>query len=549
MLVGTIVAIGVGANATPALASDGVEPVAPPELSVSETIPGAPEINALETAIEAAAEEPPIVVDTNLEGGDIDVSVRILSPETDPDATANEAGNAISEAFESDITADPVLPDTPPAGAGPSDDDTLDTNIAIRILSPGRNGSVQQQSGDADEEPAAPKPKQPTPDDAQSATRGAESADGAQRASQYHADNTQYQSEGIAIADTWAWDWYLTLDCDGNVTTTSSELGTPSSRDWNWNWTWDWTCGMDGASEKSGDALQKGFDSIASVSSSGAQTSAASGGPPTASSGASAASGAQPDPSGSRTPWLWTWSFDFCGRATTFSIPAGEQTDLEWTWNWTWAWACTSAEVVSSAPGGEGASGPAADEGTPSGELVLPSPLAIMLEQPLLEIPFETPTMVGPAGFEAPMSIAPVIPLGRTFPTGTGPEHAPASGPGRAPVSAPTLTTIAPVAADITTASPGSSQPERVRATKTRDREAAPRPARRLPQLPLGPSRRAAGSSTSSSGAAPGGGAAGGVAALTGLYVLAAPGLGRRLRVVRELSPHARAEAPRDRPG
>lgn len=103
---------------------------------------------------------------------------------------------------------------------------------------------------------------------------------------------------------------------------------------------------------------------------------------------------------------------------------------------------------------------------------------------------------------------------------------------------------------DLPTASPGSSQDERARPAKSHDhRDASPRPARRLPQLPLGPTRRLAGSATSSGGAASGGGAAAGVAALTGFYVLAAPGLGRRLKDVRELSPRARSEAPLDRPG
>ncbi len=425
-----MIAFGVSANPTPALASDAIEPIAPPELSVTEAIPPVPELEVDETALVADLEEPPIVIDADVEGGDIDVSVRVLSPENEPEAPLDNAAGAIPSAIEPDITADPVLPDAPPPVTEPIDDDTFDTNIAIRVLSPGRNGSVEQQSGPADDAAAVPTPDLAPAEGVESANPSDGLAETAESAPQYHDDNMQYQSDGIPNADPWVWEWYLALDCSGNVTSTSSELGSPASRDWDWNWTWDWTCGLDGASEESGDALQKGFASIASVSAPGGE--------------ASAATDEQPD--ATATPWLWTWSFDFCGRETTFSIQAGEQTNLEWTWDWTWAWACTSAEVVAPDSGGEGQSGTPADAGTPSGELELPAPLAIVIEQPLLHtIPFEaSPTVV----VVAPISIAPVIPLGRTLPTGTGPERAPASGPGRASAQAPAtvLIAVAPVA-------------------------------------------------------------------------------------------------------
>ena len=61
--------------------SDGIEPVPPPELSVTEAIPPVPELDVDEAAIMPDLEEPPIVIDANVEGGDIDVSVRVLSPE------------------------------------------------------------------------------------------------------------------------------------------------------------------------------------------------------------------------------------------------------------------------------------------------------------------------------------------------------------------------------------------------------------------------------------------------------------------------------------
>ena len=459
-----------GANATPALASDGVEPVPPPELAVTEAIPPLPELDVDETGVVPDLEEPPIVIDANVDGGDLDVSVRVLSPGADePEEAVEAASGVISDALEPDITADPVLPDAPPAAADPVDEDTFDTNVRIRVLSPGRNGSVSQGSGLANDEAAQPSPDEAPARDAEPAFALEDLAEIAEDSSQYHDDNTQYQSESIPDADPWVWDWYLALDCSGNVTSTSSEIGSPDSRDWDWNWTWDWTCGFDGASEESGDALQEGFASIASVSSSAGATGAGSG----TSTTTSQQSDQQSETTGA--PWLWTWTFNFCGRETTFSIEAGEDTFLEWAWDWTWAWACTSADADAPATGGEGPSGEAAETGTPSGELELPPPLEIVTDQPLLwRTLFAASPTVGP--FEAPISIAPVIPLGLTLPTGPGPEQAPASGPGRpsAP-AAPVPVATAPAAIDIATASPSAPRSDRARADEeSRPRSVAP---------------------------------------------------------------------------
>ncbi len=546
VLIGTIATLGVGANATPALASDGLEPVPPPELAVTEAIPPLPELDVDGTALVPDLEEPPIVIDANTDGGDIDVSVRVLSPGADEAEEAVEAASGvISDALDSDITADPVLP----AAADPIDEDTLDTNVRIRVLSPGRNGSVTQQSGLADHEAAQPRPDEAPAGEVDSAVEVEDRPETAADPSQYQDGNSQYQSDGIPEADRWVWDWYLALDCSGNVTSTSSETGSSDSRDWDWNWNWDWTCGLDGASEESGDALQGGLASIASVSSSAGATGAGTGTSTTTGQQSGQESGEQSEAVGA--PWLWTWTFNFCGRETTFSIEAGEDTFLEWAWDWTWAWACTSPEADPPVTGGKGPSGEAAETSTPSGELELPPPLEIVTDQRLLSGNlFAALPTVGPFVFDAPISIAPVIPLVPTLPTGPGPEQAPASGPGRPPVSAaPVSLATAPAAIDVATTLPSAPRSDRARPSKNRDSEASPRPARRLPELPLGPTRRAAGSSTSSSGSAPGGGGATSVAALTGFYALAAPGLGQRIRVVRELSPHARAEAPRDRPG
>ena len=362
-----------------------------------------PELEVDETALVPDLEELPIVVDADVDGGDIDVSVRVLSPENEPEAYVDAAANAISDAIEADITPESVLPDAPPRVTDPIADDTLDTNVTIRVLSPGRNGSVEQQSRLGEDDAAGRTPDLAPAEGAEAeGAEPANPADGlaetAESAPQYQADNMQYQSDGIPTPDPWVWEWYLALDCSGNVTSTSSEHGNPDSRDWDWKWTWDWTCGLDGASEESGDALQKGLASVASVTlpEREADAPAREADAPAREAGAApVATGEQPDASGG-TPWLWTWSFDFCGRETTFAIQAGEQTNLGWTWDWTWAWACTSAEVVAPESSGEGASGAAAGAGTPSGELGLPPPLAIMIEQPLLhQVPLGAVRAVG----------------------------------------------------------------------------------------------------------------------------------------------------------
>ena len=551
-VIGIAAALGVGANATPALASDGLDPAPLAEAVGAEGIPA---IGELEVDEAVPVPEPPIAIDTSIEDGDLDVSVRILSPAGDGvegpagdgvEAPVEAASDLISGALEPDITVDPVMPDASPAAADPVGQDIVNTNVSVRVLSPGDDGPVAQESGLAAAGPDDPRPDAAPADALERELTMEDLGEAPEDTPQYHGDNIQYQSDSIPDADPWVWEWHLALDCSGITTSTSSEIGDPDSRDWDWNWTWDWTCGFDGASEESGDALQEGFASVASVNGGTATASPAS-----PASEPITATGEQPG--ASAAPWLWTWTFNFCGRETTFSIEAGAQTSLQWTWDWTWAWACTSAEVVAPATGGEGPSGPAADTGAPSGTLELPPPLAIVtapfLAGPLLATPSPGTTLPWtPRVVVTPGPISAAIPLGLGPSTGSGPEHAPASGPGPPQAQAPAPVSTAG-AGDLATASPDSARDERARPTKSRDHDASPRPARRLPQLPLGPARRAAGSATSSGGAAPGGGAVSGFAALTGFYILAAPGLGRRLRDVRELSPHARAEAPLDRPG
>jgi hypothetical protein len=539
VLVGLISGVlAIAAETSPAFASDGVDPVPAPALVLDAEEPPAAdlELGTLEEQVlEPELEEPPIVIDTSAVGNEIDVSVRVLSP--DPDAvetSADTVADVISPAPEPDIAPDPAPVTAPSEPASLETSGLLNTNVSVRVLSPGRSAPVSQMAAAAAATHETLDDEGPTPGVADELLLPDDPAPVTEDSPQYHEEISQYQSEEIPQVDPWRWEWYLTLDCNGVTNSTWAEFGDPSSPSWEWIWDWNWDCGLDGASEASGDALERGLSSLASLSQPSSGTSGTS------------TPGADPD-EGSADPWQWTWTFDFCGHENTFSIGAGAQTALLWAWDWNWVWACT----VQPAIGGEGQSGTAADLGGGSVNSELPpTPLAVVTVVPLFFAEVSTaivPHLLVPfSGVE--LSVPAVIPLS-SAPSriGSGPVALPPAGPGRPSVSAaaPTHRTLGLGASGSTVSSDGD---ERARPQKTRDRDAtAPRPTR-LPRLPLGPARRAAGSS-SSGGTAPSGTGAGGFAALTALFVFAAPGLGRRLRDVRELSPRTRYEAPRDRPG
>lgn len=523
-------------EASPAFASDGVDPLAVPALVVDAEVPPVDlELGALvEQVPEPALEEPPIVIDTSEVGNQLDVSVRILSPEPAAVETpADTAADVISPVPGPDIAPDPAPTTAALEPEGLETSSPLNTTISVRVLSPGRSAPVSQMTTAAaaldeaipGEDPALGAAGQfLVPDDP---------APAREDSSQYHDQISQYQSEGIPQVDSWRWEWYLTLDCSGVTSSAWTEFGDPSSENWEWIWNWNWDCGLDGASEASGDALEQGFASIAALSEPASSTTGGS---------TRAADPAQ----GSAEPWQWAWTFDFCGHENSFSIGAGAQSALLWTWDWNWVWACTAQPAT----GGEGQSGTTADQGAGSGTSELaPTPLAVVIVVPLIFAEVSTaivPHLLVPlSGVE--LSVPAVIPLSPASPRiGSGPVALPPAGPGRPSVSAaaPTHRTLELGASGSTVSSDGA---ERARPRRTHRREAAPRPGR-PPLLPSGPARRAAGS-TSSGGTAPSGTGAGGFAALTALYVFAAPGLGRRLRDVRELSPRTRYEAPHDRPG
>ena len=121
------------------------------------------------------------------------------------------------------------------------------TNVSVRVLSPGDNGAVDQDN-------SATVPSSEPADDAASSSGSAQGTGGQPSdSSQYHDRNSQYQSADItdntqeessdttSLIEPWNWTWELSV-CDGDATSISTESGSKESRDWTWNWIWNWSC-------------------------------------------------------------------------------------------------------------------------------------------------------------------------------------------------------------------------------------------------------------------------------------------------------------------
>jgi hypothetical protein len=361
----TTVALGF-ATAGPALASDGV--VAPPDLPVDVmppdadphlplplTPPSAVVVPDSTTAPESSGsvvtptpvDAPAIVATIESDAANTNVSVRVLSPGEDGAVTQESPeGTVISGPVSADITP---VPDAAPVEATPAEaiaDSTANTNVSVRVLSPGDNGLVTQTTGavtsgaergnstqvDVATGVPAPGPSNTnvsvrvlSPGDTGSVTQTTErpdvgsgeldeTADASTEPNRYHDNNSQYHFGDTAQDDYWNWDWTLFRDCDGNLSSTSTSTGSESSLDWTWNWTWNWSCGT------SNDAVP--VPSTAEIDQSG--TSAP----------------AETPSSSPSEPWTWSWEFAFCGGAGSISSTIPTASPLSWTWDWTWTWPC-----------------------------------------------------------------------------------------------------------------------------------------------------------------------------------------------------------------
>jgi hypothetical protein len=523
-------------------------------------------------------------VDVDVDAGNVDVSVRVLSPGED----APEAAELplISGSPESDTTVD----SSPTSGhvGEASGDDThgSNTNVTVRVLSPGDNGPVDQNSpfdaaklaeeiaesaaGEADATDAAGHDTAPEAAD-DSLTSGKE-------IEQYQESDSRYQSENQFADDPWTWLWYLSLDCTGNASSSSTETGVQSSNDWTWKWTWEWACNSPPHPPPLG-SLEDGIDDESTRAPPEEST------PTSTASAAGAAGGGDAAPA----PWRWTWTFTFCGETVTATLPVNPETELQWVWDWMWTWTCQEATATepSESPGtfstgdpapaasteasGESSGGSAAGSGASTVGREVDSLLAWItgMDLPAWVLPLAPPEL----GIAVVPGLGPLTDSGSTSTIGDVVPIPLPFGTSAPPISA----ADAPVVFDTTVISPGvrrqqqrpvsaaspaasgsslSGHPE-PEAAAPRAEKASARAKRQsrsrsggAPLSPWPPLRpfQAAGAPGASSSFVPSASVLG-TAALVALFVLAAPGFGRRIRVARELRPRGTYGSSIDHPG
>lgn len=631
---------------------------APAAPTVPDAVPTPSELGDLGEQIVTAVQE---------EGGNINVSVRVLSPgENEPVSQETAPTQVISDeqkpdttpSSETDRAADPAAGHSDSVGEtehGSADDIAGNTNVTVRVLSPGENGPVTQTNGQSSDPAAAlptsaPKgttpigaepPSEPSPDAAPGA---GDSTDEAslfdEDSARYHEGDSQYQSDVPAEKGQWYWSWQLVIDCSGDVTSLSTETGSSSSADWAWDWQWDWSCEPQGEPQgqpsTSPDARNGNADSTgaalvpspATTSSSSSPTntnvsvrvlSPGDDGPVTQTNASADATDASVSTS---SPWRWNWTFTFCSRTVSFSTELDVQADFDWLWSWAWNWACDAA--VGPPPDLAGATEPAAGAAQePEDRTTAPEPGTVAQSSP--EPPAAIPAAPAAVGvFEAPapqadpsqswptlsvltlplptvevavaVAVAPQIPLAAltelsppTFdaaleaagvrvsvvvvpaqtsrvllPDGTQTTAVPAPEAAQAPRN---TATPPPPRATTWTSPPSSTKAaalalaeEQAERSSARSSEHEPkkpvsvRPAPRQPRErgPLFPFGELQSTQTSGSGAFGGrvpSGQVVGAATTLAFFMLAAPALGRRIGVARELSPRSAYRSSIDHPG
>jgi hypothetical protein len=558
-------AAGLGA-AGPAFATDLPAPPPVPEVTPVVPEPAAPPISIPAIPVPDLDIEPVVV--TQVEAGNIDVSVRVLSPGEDGTVTQESATGVVSPDAPTDITATLESTDVANVESAPPASGT-NTNVSIRVLSPGGRGDVTQTTPGSGEEvvEAGTDPPLPHVDPAPASAAPPEAP---LDSSQYQLENSQYQSNSEIKYYPWNWTWLLSLDCSGNLSTISTETGHQESLVWSWEWIWEWCSGAE-ASESSADSGAR------------ASPSAAAGQP------AGEAGTSSPTSEAAVTePWVWAWTFTFCGETRTISTRTGTGTPLTWTWDWIWTWTCPNAAapdvqlppavdasppLVTSPPAAGGVDDSAGEAPrTPqvaydAPQVTLPTvwlptlpsgvepgaPVEVVVVPPMPTIEVEVP--IPPVVLPTPS--APSLPLPATpFPVVHDPVEpttiTPATPPParrttirQARPAAPVAYSPAEIGAQLPHSQPRAHHARPIKQTRAH----AERPNRERQELPLGRRqvRQALGSS-SAGGVIPSA-LLFGFAALTGFVVFAAPGLGRRIRVARELSPRSPDQSPIDHPG
>jgi hypothetical protein len=535
---GHLVAVGLvgaalfGATASPALASDELEPLAgqPVDVDELEGTASSP-LDALGALTDATEAEPATIgVDAAVDSGGPDVSDRVPSPDS---AGAEAVGNALEDVISSGLGSDIAASATAADVSAPP---TIAEEVGVTAPETPTTPSPAAEPASLSQVVAVPAldsiigPEERSEADGTRASDPARAEGGNENdVEQYHDGNSRYQSELVSNENSWTWKWYLEIDCSGVASSTSEEVGDNSFNNWAWTWTWNWTCGLDGASEAARDELLRGA-------------------PPAAVSIDAPAPAADPvaarDGQEADSAWLWTWTFTFCGQQTTITTRTNVDPLFSWIWDWTWDWACT-------APSESGDGAPAADEGSSSSSDT-DEPLPWIDELMLRDEPADSIVSHAARAILIPWLALPPGPRVVSGATPISPqrEKKTARTPVSPAASATTSTATSAGGAPATSTSPYAPAREAT-APRTRERRgtATPRPARQQKTQSEPLSRRAAGTPGSSSSATGGSGAAAAVAALTRAIVLAAPGLGRFIRESRELSPRDPDGSRLERPG
>jgi hypothetical protein len=617
----TTLILGLGV-AGPALASDGEE-LLPPVPVVQDTVtpstepvpalPAQPiplpelELPPVPTLEEPGLEETPLTLtETQTEAGSINVSVRVLSPGTDgPVSQESGASDLVSATHEADITpaADPATV-TPPEAPDASAAAGINTNVSVRVLSPGDNGPVSQTNGSAGVDPSdeSGAGRSSSADPASSAADATPSSSSEQgsvseiNAPRYHEEDSQYQSDEQSPIEPWNWSWVLALDCTGNATSLSTQTGSQTSSIWAWDWAWKWSCASTDTSVTSPSGSGPDSSSTSDASNTNVSVrvlSPGDNGPVTQSTtstgtmGGAEASRSTP----SNEPWIWTWTFTFCNTTTSHSTQMDSQTPLSWTWDWAWNWTCDSASAAHPDPGDATQAGTDATSvpplsavipampapPVPSSVDVSPLPLPPFLVLPVVpsvevavvvptvdvavavivepevtltslpELSLPSPAVPGVDVSVVIVAAEPPPPLeSEAAPTPEPAHQAPArreTGSSAPHGTAPTVVWQRPQSAP--------SQPSSQPTTKHKPPSARPASPRRArgPLAPFGQLRSPQGGGLGASGARVPSAPVVAVAAPIAFFMLAAPSLGRRIRVARELSPRSTYRSSIDHPG
>jgi hypothetical protein len=582
---------------------DTVAPTAPASGSLADPIPlPVPELPPLPAIDETVAdnpdpqETPEVVTATQAEAGSINVSVRVLSPGADRPVTQKSSGDdVVSTSAEPDITA-ATNSETVTAPAA-SQSTGVNTNVEIRVLSPGDNGAVTQTSDSAEVTPNDETGTMP-PSEAEpsSEAKPTSSASGDQASvtpvdsERYQEENSQYQSASEPPLDPWNWQWAFAIDCAGNATSLSTESGSQASLIWTWDWAWNWACiGPDsGATSSSGSSPDSSPAADAGNTNVSVRVlSPGDNGPVTQSStavgeaaGDVGATGAAP----SAGPWSWTWTFTFCGTTRSFSTQIASQTALSWTWDWAWNWTCDAA--VGAPPTLGAATQPGAGAAPVSAQSTLipavqaplspppvPAPPAVDVPPlPPLPAPPVVPSVdVAVDVIVEPVILAPALPdVSLTPPAVPAVDAQVVMAPAEFPAAlarGPRPTAHAAEKASTGYRDAGSSTPTTTSGVAWQPRErprsrrgsqptakrasahvASSRLTRSLPP-PFGQLRSSQGTGSGTLGGRVPEAPVLAVAALIAFFMLAAPSLGRRIRVARELSPRSTYRSSIDHPG